>query len=163
MISTRFLVSTSLLLAALSVPSLAAGQATAVVCMDGTTSAVSGRGACTSHGGVNKEATKTEHKDLKRVEKSTRHVATCADGTTTDAVGRGACSGHGGVRSEVVTNNAHSDARSVADDRAAGTGGHEDKNPAGALARCKDGLYSHAAQRQGACSRHGGVAQWMSH
>ncbi|MEQ7874717.1 DUF3761 domain-containing protein [Sphingomonas sp. ASV193] len=36
----------------------------------------------------------------------------------------------------------------------------ENTNPAGAIARCKDGLYSHAAHRSGACSRHGGVASW---
>lgn len=36
----------------------------------------------------------------------------------------------------------------------------EDKNPAGAIAQCKDGTYSHAKNRTGACSRHGGVAKW---
>jgi large subunit ribosomal protein L22e/Meckel syndrome type 1 protein len=37
----------------------------------------------------------------------------------------------------------------------------ENKNPAGAIAQCKDGLYSHAKGRTGACSRHGGVAKWL--
>src|SRR5690242_4952875 len=36
----------------------------------------------------------------------------------------------------------------------------EDKNPAGAIAQCKDGTYSHAKNRTGACSKHGGVAKW---
>jgi hypothetical protein len=36
----------------------------------------------------------------------------------------------------------------------------EDHNPAGAIAQCKDGSYSHAKARTGACSRHGGVAKW---
>jgi large subunit ribosomal protein L22e/Meckel syndrome type 1 protein len=36
----------------------------------------------------------------------------------------------------------------------------EDKNPAGAIAQCKDGTYSHSKVRSGACSRHGGVAKW---
>lgn len=36
----------------------------------------------------------------------------------------------------------------------------EDHNPAGAIAQCKDGTYSHAKQRTGACARHGGVAKW---
>jgi large subunit ribosomal protein L22e/Meckel syndrome type 1 protein len=36
----------------------------------------------------------------------------------------------------------------------------EDRNPAGAIAQCKDGSYSHAKARTGACSRHGGVAKW---
>ena len=37
----------------------------------------------------------------------------------------------------------------------------EDRNPAGAIAQCKDGTYSHAKGRTGACSRHGGVGKWM--
>jgi large subunit ribosomal protein L22e/Meckel syndrome type 1 protein len=37
----------------------------------------------------------------------------------------------------------------------------EDHNPAGAIATCKDGTYSHSKVRNGACSRHGGVAKWM--
>ena len=36
----------------------------------------------------------------------------------------------------------------------------DDKNPAGAIGRCKDGFFSHSKQRTGACSRHGGVAKW---
>ena len=32
---------------------------------------------------------------------------------------------------------------------------------AGATAMCKDGTYSHAKQHSGACSRHGGVANWL--
>jgi len=36
----------------------------------------------------------------------------------------------------------------------------EDRNPAGAIAQCKDGTYSHSKTRSGACSRHGGVAKW---
>lgn len=33
-----------------------------------------------------------------------------------------------------------------------------DGNSGGATFRCKDGTYSHAQHRQGACSRHGGIA-----
>ena len=36
----------------------------------------------------------------------------------------------------------------------------EEHNPAGAIAQCKDGTYSHAKARTGACARHGGVAKW---
>jgi len=42
----------------------------------------------------------------------------------------------------------------------AGPASVEDRNPAGAMAQCKDGTYSHAKARTGACSRHGGVAKW---
>lgn len=33
--------------------------------------------------------------------------------------------------------------------------------PAGASAKCRDGSYSFSAHRQGTCSHHGGVAQWL--
>ena len=33
--------------------------------------------------------------------------------------------------------------------------------PAGATARCSDGEYSFSQHRQGTCSGHGGVAQWL--
>lgn len=42
-----------------------------------------------------------------------------------------------------------------------GTGESVNNNPKGAIAQCKDGSYSHAAHRSGACSRHGGVAKWL--
>ncbi|MEO5809097.1 MAG: DUF3761 domain-containing protein, partial [Sphingomicrobium sp.] len=45
---------------------------------------------------------------------------------------------------------------------AAATGNSENRNPAGAIAICKDGLYSHAAHRDGACARHHGVGKWIS-
>jgi hypothetical protein len=42
-----------------------------------------------------------------------------------------------------------------------GSGKKEDNDPTGAIAKCKDGMYSHSAHRTGSCSRHGGVAQWL--
>jgi hypothetical protein len=33
--------------------------------------------------------------------------------------------------------------------------------PAGATAQCQDGTYSFSEHRQGTCSHHGGVAQWL--
>lgn len=33
--------------------------------------------------------------------------------------------------------------------------------PPGATARCRDGSYSHSKSRNGTCSGHGGVAQWL--
>jgi hypothetical protein len=35
------------------------------------------------------------------------------------------------------------------------------KKPAGATAECKDGTYSKAKTQRGACSGHGGVADWF--
>ena len=48
----------------------------------------------------------------------------------------------------------------VAKPKAAASGSSDDKNPVGAIGRCRDGMYSHSKQRVGACSHHGGVAQW---
>ena len=33
--------------------------------------------------------------------------------------------------------------------------------PAGATARCRDGTYSFSQSRRGTCSHHGGVATWL--
>ncbi|MEO5816053.1 MAG: hypothetical protein ABIT20_12315 [Gemmatimonadaceae bacterium] len=68
-------------------PSVA--QGTSSVCKDGTKSAVSGRGACSSHGGVDAKATEA-------AAKATKATVTCTDGTSS-AGGRGACSSHGGI------------------------------------------------------------------
>ncbi len=83
-------------------------QASGTVCMDGSTSTATGRGACTAHGGVNKAATKVEKREIKQEQKASRDVAkttpgaqvtvTCGDGTTSTAAGRGACARHGGVK-----------------------------------------------------------------
>jgi hypothetical protein len=166
--------------------STAQGQATATICKDGTPSASSGRGACSGHGGVNKKATSKQKSVVKQQVKAAKVAAnatpgatvavTCADGSTSTATGRGACSGHGGVRA-ATTNSKTTGAiipapgtavappserrTGSASAASVGSGAREDDNPAGAIARCKDGLYSHAKHHQGACSRHGGVASWM--
>lgn len=175
--------------AAVSATSLQA-QAAATICKDGTTSVSSGRGACSGHGGVDKTAVshqkkvvKTETKAAKASAKNTAgaQVTTlCADGTTSNSTGRGTCSGHGGAKGAEVTSKttgapiptprtaappkASARAQTRANSNSAvvrGSGAAEDNNPAGAIARCKDGLYSHALHRRGACGHHGGVASWM--
>ncbi len=91
-------------------------------------------------------------------------MVTCTDGTMSKG-GRGACSGHGGVKTSAaaaaaVTPAAAATAKpakaakaSTASKATVGSGAKEDNNPVGAIAKCKDGLYSHATHRQGACSR----------
>jgi len=37
----------------------------------------------------------------------------------------------------------------------------DDNDPTDAIAQCKDGMYSHAANHRGACSKHGGVAKFL--
>jgi hypothetical protein len=165
-------------------------QAAATICKDGTTSVSSGRGACSGHGGVNKKAVTHQKKVVKSEVKAATAVARrtpgtqvttiCVDGTASNSTGRGTCSGHGGAKGAEATSRvtgapvpapgtaatprASARARVRANSNSAvvsGSGSAEDNNPAGAIARCKDGLYSHARNHRGACSRHGGVASWL--
>jgi hypothetical protein len=39
---------------------------------------------------------------------------------------------------------------------------YSDTAPAGATAQCNDGTYSFSQHRQGTCSHHGGVDQWLN-
>src|ERR1035438_1513799 len=90
---------------------------------------------------------------------------TCKDGTTSTATGKGACSGHGGVQKAAAASTAApaaapapAPAKAAAAPTPAATTGAA---PAGATAKCKDGTYSMAKNHQGACSKHGGVGEWM--
>ena len=154
-------------------------QSMTTVCKDGSPSATSGRGACSGHGGVDTKATKAAEKAAKAGkkaekadEKAEKIEVTCSDGSK-GMGGRGACSGHGGIgkmspvekKAEMAEKKAdaakgESKVATAKVEKAAGKA-KEDNNPAGAIAKCKDGMYSHAANRQGACSRHKGVANWM--
>jgi len=94
-------------------------------------------------------------------------TVTCADGTTSKS-GRGACSHHGGVGEEATATPPaaapHSPRATVPTNAGAPKSADEKEaanSPTGAAARCKDGTYSHSAHHQGACSHHGGVAEWM--
>jgi hypothetical protein len=136
-----------------------------------------------------KRVVKSETKAAKAVTKrtsGTQVTTICADGTTSNSTGRGTCSGHGGARGAEATSkttgapipapataatrrasvptpraSARASTRASANSAVVGSGAADDNNPAGAIARCKDGLYSHAAHRRGACGHHGGVASWM--
>jgi len=115
---------------------------------------------------------------------------TCKDGTTSHA-GKGACSGHGGVdksasasksggkapaASAPTGTSAESTAtappepappRSAPAASASTATGQATKTPAAAgqkgppTAKCKDGSLSYAQHHTGACSNHGGVAEWL--
>jgi hypothetical protein len=158
----------------LASPALAANQ---VTCKDGTT-ANAGRGACSGHGGVKKASVTQRAKgSLSRAGRWTKGAVggtvTCHDGTT--GRGRNACRGHGGIasaRAKATASRHDTAARRVqartgnaaartTDKAEPGARGSEATDAAGATARCKDGTWSHAANHQGACSDHGGVAEWL--
>jgi uncharacterized protein DUF3761 len=138
---------------ALAIPALAAAQArpkdATAQCKDGTYStAKTKRGACSGHGGIQtwfaddsaKAAAKAAGKETKEAAKdagkATKDVAKdVAKGTKTAAKATG-----GAVADAVKP-------------RPSGA-------PPDATAKCKDGTYSMAKQHRGACSNHGGVAEW---
>ena len=101
-------------------------------------------------------------------------TSVCKDGTTSAASGRGACSGHGGVDAKATDAaakkaaaarkteaKAEPKAKSASAPAQASSNRGEDNDPKDAIAQCKDGMYSHSANRRGACSRHGGVGKWL--
>ncbi len=97
---------------------------------------------------------------------STSSTQMCGDGTTTNASGKGACSGHGGVQkaSPGTTGAMATPAADAALPPAKLTpsASTSASPPAGATAKCKDGTYSKSKNHSGACSRHGGVANWLT-
>jgi hypothetical protein len=155
-------------LALFAAPLVQRAGAQATTCKDGTTSAAAGRGACSGHGGVaptRKHAAVRAAKADVRAAKSAAATADaqvkCTDGSTS-AGGRGACSAHGGIdRGATKVTRAAAKADVKAAKAEVKVAKADDRNPAGAIAKCKDGLYSHARSRQGACGHHGGVATWM--
>ncbi len=108
-------------------------------------------------------------------------TAKCKDGSySTSSSHRGACKGHGGVsdwlaESKTKTSPAAAPTAKPAPSTAAApaapvappTAATAAKTtvPAGtsgdATAQCKDGSYSHSQHHRGACSKHGGVQQWL--
>jgi hypothetical protein len=100
----------------------------------------------------------------------------CTDGTyTTAKTQSGACSKHGGVKTWYGGGSAASTAKTApaaktpaaptspaAPPKSAPAGKTAAARPANATAQCTDGTYSTAKTKTGACSKHGGVAQWFA-
>jgi len=132
----------------------ASAQTATTVCKDGTTTATTGRGACTGHGGVDKNAAKKAAAAAKAEQKSASKApaatapaaaprpAASAVAPTTAAPMRPAPAARAAAPTTSTTHAANTD-------------------PTGATAQCKDGTYSHAASHRGACARHQGVAKWL--
>lgn len=102
-------------------------------------------------------------------------TVTCKDGTSSKG-GKGACSHHGGVQkgtSSAAASTAAPSAPAAAAAAAApapAPAAKSSSKPAAsassasssaATAKCKDGTMSHSKHHSGACSHHGGVAEWL--
>jgi hypothetical protein len=169
----------------------AANAGGSVTCKDGTSWPKAGRGACRGHGGVDKGAGGTPRAAAPSARAAEPEAnagpVTCKDGSSWPKAGRGACRGHGGVLKPGETATAPAAPRAAAPStpRAAAPAPvarpsapmapsnpnaavaqtkskHASTDPSGALARCKDGMYWHGTRHSGSCSRHGGVAEWLS-
>lgn len=114
-------------------------------CKDGSFSeAKTKRGACSGHGGVKTWfADSAAKKDIKAAGKETKAAAKATGEATKDAA--------------KATGNAVKEGTKSA---ANAIKGKPSDAPQDATAKCKDGTYSHAKQHRGACSGHGGVADW---
>jgi hypothetical protein len=118
-------------------PSAASGATTP--CKDGTTSTATGRGACSGHGGVQKPS-----KSKPALDEPAAPATAAAPAATAPAAG---------TPDAAKSSTASKSAPTV-------TAGNTD--PTGATAKCKDGTYSKSQHRSGTCSKHGGVAEWLT-
>jgi hypothetical protein len=161
-------------LIAQSKPADATGQ-----CKDGTyTTAKSKQGACSGHDGVQtwyadqkgvkddaKSAAKSTEKAAATAGKATAGAAKIVGKETKDgAEAAGKATATGTEKAAEATKDGTKTAAKATGAAASATA-HAIKPkpsdaPKDATAKCKDGSYSKAAQEQGACSGHGGVADW---
>ena len=134
-------------------------------CKDGSYStAKSKRGACSGHGGIKTWLAADEGStkaDTKAAAKSTKNAAKDA-GKATKAAGKTAGDETKAAAKETkdATKNAAKATGSAAQSAANSVKPKPSDAPQDATAKCKDGAYSHATQHRGACSGHGGVAEW---
>ena len=136
-------------------------QAATATCKDGTTSTATGRGACSGHGGVDKAATKAAAKsDSKAAAKAAKSEAKEAKSTTkADTKADVKAQTKSAKAAEKSTSKAVSS--DVKETGKTAKVAASNTDPTNATAKCKDGTYSHAATHRGACSRHGGVSEWL--
>ena len=80
----------------------------------------------------------------------------CMDGTSPKG-GKGACSAHGGVAAAKAKAKAKAKAEASPNPEAEAS----PKADGQATAACKDGTQSFAKNHSGACSKHGGVKEWI--
>ena len=138
------LVAAPLMFAALALPAFA--DSTPTTCKDGTTSEVSGRGACSGHGGVLK---------IKKMKAGTaaEAAAPMAAAPMAAAPAASTMAAPAAKAEKAAPKTMEAKAPTVA---ASAT------DPAGATAKCKDGTFSHSKHHGGSCSNHGGVAEFLT-
>jgi hypothetical protein len=150
----------ALLMIGLHAPQVRA-QAAASVCKDGTTSAAVGKGACSGHGGVDAKATtaaKQAEKKAKTTAAKTVPAATAAKTPSLPAPVPATAPARAKSEAKSQAPSAPTAAKTAA--KPSSKRG-DDNDPTDALAQCKDGMYSHAANHRGACSKHGGVSKFL--
>ena len=133
-----------------------------VECKD-ETYATAGSGACSGHGGVKVSAVRKAGTDIKETAKKTGHdIKETAKKTGHDVKEGAKKAGRATAEAaETVGDKTKEAAKKTG--RAADKGEDKvaDKLSSKATARCKDGTMSYAKNHTGACSRHGGVAEWL--
>ena len=154
---------------ALSATALSA-QGGKVTCKDGSKSD-GGRGACSGQGGVMTAAMKSAAKAQAKADAKAVAKAARTEKTTTKSAGKvERTDSKAATKVEKTTSKAatkiakaEKKAEARAEKTAAAARAKDDDHDArGATAECKDHTYSHAKSHQGACSRHGGVAKFLS-
>jgi hypothetical protein len=127
--------------AAPATPAAPASGAT-TTCKDGTTTASTGKGTCSGHGGVQK-ATKAKPATAAMTPAPAAAPAAVAPAAAAPAASTTAAKTSTATKSAPVASASNTD-------------------PTGASAKCKDGTYSKSQHRSGTCSSHGGVAEWLA-
>jgi hypothetical protein len=122
----------------------ASAAAEEVTCKDGTTSH-GGKGACSGHGGVDKSAPASKHGGTS---------AAASTSAPTSGVGGSSAPPAGSAPARTAAPAATATAPATPTSHATGA-----KGPP--TAKCKDGSLSYAQHHTGACSDHGGVAEWL--
>ena len=174
------------LLAVLALPvspvlAQSAATDTTAKCKDGSYSTAQSRqGACSAHGGLAQWMGRTSNptRASARAKAPEGATALCKDGSYSESTTRkGACSTHGGVsewfpkraaRKNGTASTTRSSDNGTSSNRSTDNGQRNTARrnggpnaPADATARCTDGTYSESQHREGTCSSHGGVAEWL--
>ncbi|BDG10835.1 DUF3761 domain-containing protein [Anaeromyxobacter paludicola] len=126
-----------------------AAEAT-VICKDGATSR-GGRGACRGHGGVDRAATARAQTGAVPSPAQTPAAVTPPPVVPPPAP----------AERTTRAPPAPTTGAAPAAPTTGGTGAAPDPAKGPPTARCKDGSFSYAKHHTGACSRHGGVAEWL--